>query len=75
MASKERKTRSAKAFVMVMPGGWPIISSVKHYRRDVVAWADEDTYMGGWCGLRKRGYRIEKMMLAPISSALGEQSE
>ncbi|PRA52202.1 hypothetical protein [Brucella pituitosa] len=71
MASKELKTRSAKAFVMVSPDNHPLVSTAKYQRRDVVAWADEETYMGGWRGLRKRGYRIEKMMLVP----LGEQSE
>ncbi|WP_435654975.1 hypothetical protein [Brucella pituitosa] len=71
MASKVAQIRSAEVFVMVMPGGWPIASTANGHRREVVAWANEDTQMGGWRGLRKRGYSIEKMMLVP----LGEHSE
>ncbi|MDR6431068.1 hypothetical protein [Brucella pseudogrignonensis] len=71
MANKELKTQQAKAFVMIAPGNWPIVPSARSRRREVTAWADEHMRTGGWETLRKRGYRIEKMLLVP----LGEQSE
>lgn len=62
-------TRSVKAFVMITPDNHPLVSSAKYQRRDVVAWANENTIKDGWSELRKRGYRIEKMLLVPLKAA------